>query len=451
MGDPGWYFRDRGQIRGPFARDQLVQMYRRGQLGRFHEISQDRVGWVKASTLLEPSSSTTIVSSGPELRTSAVARTLLTSTPFDSRESSGEAAPWPLTVDEAAIAGDRPRSKSSRRIRLFAILAIPCVLLAAGLTVVAFLSFLDSKNSIKLPSARTARSQTIQSSTDQAGTAEAVGFVVVGFEYEKPDGTHGEDWISSGSCFAITKDGYLLTNRHVVEFAARLRRIKKDEDRVIQYARHLIDRDPKIKADLKPQVAKKVAEKWDFSSFEPKIWVFFTKKTKLEAQIVHICDENEFDMAILKVDRSKGGHGSDAYFRLASEEQKVKMGNRVASLGFPAAERDTNSLQEKLEEANRKALGSKIETIFNENDFTLSYYEGLVSRVYQDGHCGWISHSATVSHGNSGGPLVSVEGLVVGINTLADPANGIFKAISVSQLRELVESKVVDGFVFSDR
>ena len=53
MSDATWYMRDRGQKRGPFSQEKLLVMYRRGQLSRFHEISQDGKSWVKAATLLE--------------------------------------------------------------------------------------------------------------------------------------------------------------------------------------------------------------------------------------------------------------------------------------------------------------------------------------------------------------------------------------------------------------
>ncbi|MDR3632273.1 MAG: GYF domain-containing protein [Isosphaeraceae bacterium] len=46
-----WYVRDRNRVTGPFDRDQLDAMRRRGQLARFHQVSQDRQRWVSATTL----------------------------------------------------------------------------------------------------------------------------------------------------------------------------------------------------------------------------------------------------------------------------------------------------------------------------------------------------------------------------------------------------------------
>lgn len=46
-----WYVRDRNRVTGPFNLDQLDAMRRRGQLARFHQISQDQQTWLSATTL----------------------------------------------------------------------------------------------------------------------------------------------------------------------------------------------------------------------------------------------------------------------------------------------------------------------------------------------------------------------------------------------------------------
>lgn len=49
--DERWYVRARGFITGPFSLAQLDSLRRRGVLARFHEVSNDRVTWMKASSL----------------------------------------------------------------------------------------------------------------------------------------------------------------------------------------------------------------------------------------------------------------------------------------------------------------------------------------------------------------------------------------------------------------
>jgi hypothetical protein len=51
--DPSWYVRIRGKVLGPFTRDQLESMRDRGQIARFHEVSQDRRTWASAASLSE--------------------------------------------------------------------------------------------------------------------------------------------------------------------------------------------------------------------------------------------------------------------------------------------------------------------------------------------------------------------------------------------------------------
>ncbi|HEV3166095.1 MAG TPA: DUF4339 domain-containing protein [Isosphaeraceae bacterium] len=51
MEDERWYVRSRGLITGPFSLAQLDSLRKRGVLARFHEVSNDRANWSKASTL----------------------------------------------------------------------------------------------------------------------------------------------------------------------------------------------------------------------------------------------------------------------------------------------------------------------------------------------------------------------------------------------------------------
>lgn len=51
MSSNGWYVRDRNRVTGPFDREQLEALRRRGQLARFHQVSRDRQSWVSATTL----------------------------------------------------------------------------------------------------------------------------------------------------------------------------------------------------------------------------------------------------------------------------------------------------------------------------------------------------------------------------------------------------------------
>lgn len=49
----GWYVRSKGRILGPFSWAQLESLRDRGQLARFHEVSQDRQAWMAAAGLFQ--------------------------------------------------------------------------------------------------------------------------------------------------------------------------------------------------------------------------------------------------------------------------------------------------------------------------------------------------------------------------------------------------------------
>ncbi|QEH31541.1 hypothetical protein OJF2_00060 [Aquisphaera giovannonii] len=48
-----WYVRNRGKVLGPFGWFELEAMRDRGQLARFHEISQDRRTWISAASFAD--------------------------------------------------------------------------------------------------------------------------------------------------------------------------------------------------------------------------------------------------------------------------------------------------------------------------------------------------------------------------------------------------------------
>lgn len=51
----------------------------------------------------------------------------------------------------------------------------------------------------------------------------------------------------------------------------------------------------------------------------------------------------------------------------------------------------------------------------------------------------WIQHTARLSPGNSGGPLLRADGTVIGINSWVDQGTGFGYAVHVEQLRRLLE------------
>jgi S1-C subfamily serine protease len=453
MSEVSWFVRDKERVRGPFSQEQLMKLHQRGQLARFHDISTDRKNWVKAATLLDP------IAREPHPADPQ---------PSPSRPSPSQEVPtaqattpeqWPQ-APEVTLAGDRPRAKTPRSRWAIAV-AAPCVLISIGLM---FLALRDAKS--VLPTSF-AEGSAIQSLEDDDKVAGAVGLVVVGIEQRMPDGTHGDIPISTGTCFVVSEDGTLVTNRHVVEFHDQMSNAQDIDQRKLVYVKKLLENDQTVERGLEKVPADKRGERREeimktlsaglkYSKFDPKIWVFLMGKNnrpdKYVAEVEYLCDKTEFDIAILKIKRAAGDTGRFPAFRISENEKAPKKGDTVVALGFPGVTRDAVSVEEGAEERLRKARASRVESLFKDRDFLYVRTEGKVTQIFSDkaSGCRWIQHNADITHGNSGGPLVAPQGLVVGVNTRGDNDGATYRAISAPQLKGILE-KYASGASFSTR
>ncbi len=451
MSEPTWYVRSKGQKRGPFTREKLLAMYRQGQIGTFHEVSEDGLTWSKAATL--------VVEATPEPAVLTLAEEP-SRAPYDSQTpiSSETSGPWPNTVDPDGdrLAGDR-RARKGAQTRRVALLAIPLLL---GSILLTGLTYLIKRGGFDLwPFAGGTKAILALDNADDVGSA--VGFVIVGFEYTLPDGSERVSSLGTGSCAAVTADGFLLTNRHVVEFYDRLHRIERIErvDRVeraagLEQIKEAIIRE--LASSLPPERREEFAKQFRgdlmaFKTLVPRLWVI-TKgeggriETKV-ARIVKMCEENEFDFAILKIERTPG-----PYFRISGDEKPQERSKKVEALGFPGTTQKLMTDEEKLLKQMRQKNASRIEKMFNESDFSYVQTPGAVTKPHDETKGGrrWIQHNAPITHGNSGGPLVDSRGVILGLNTLGLQDGSTFRALAVSQLRPLIEEFVKDAEFVDD-
>lgn len=249
--------------------------------------------------------------------------------------------------------------------------------------------------------------KTITNIKQEKELGEAIGFVVCGDRVIGPDGKLKENPIETGSCFAVSEDGYLLTNKHVVETTHNN-----------QQAKHVLDNLREKKGlDVKPTV-----------------WVFFGKD-KFIAEIIYISDD--FDLAILKVARKQS-----PFFELSISDQPTRS-TRVYACGFPGASRISLSEKERLSQMvyEKLSTGKKVEEKFKPRDFEFGMTSGTVSKVAVEDAMKtmtkWIQHDASINPGNSGGPLLEEDGKVIGINTLEiKGAAGTFYSLALPQLRK---------------
>ena len=255
---------------------------------------------------------------------------------------------------------------------------------------------------------------TIEGADAERRLGECVGLVVTGIRATLEDGSIVEQAYGTGTCFVIDDEGHALTNRHVIETVQKSMRAKLLRE--------------KIQRELLMEI-------------EPKIWVFFD--AKLYAAHIVATSEN-FDMAILKIDRKFKTHLA------LSATDVLPRGERVAALGFPGIDRNAISEDELVQRLkNEVQRKDSIRATFEPRDFQYSRTDGTASKVSTE-HAGrvLIQHTARINHGNSGGPLLTLDGIVHGINTLVITGGKeqveapLFYAISVGQLKEEISQHV---------
>jgi serine protease Do len=108
-----------------------------------------------------------------------------------------------------------------------------------------------------------------------------------------------------------------------------------------------------------------------------------------------------------------------------------------------------------LGDSDRVEIGDWVLAIGSPYGLSHSVSAGIVSALGRDIHSGaydsFIQTDAAINRGNSGGPLFSVRGEVVGINTAilssSGGSNGIGFAIPINQVRDVLEDLKVRGEV----
>ncbi|MEZ6065980.1 MAG: GYF domain-containing protein [Planctomycetaceae bacterium] len=223
----------------------------------------------------------------------------------------------------------------------------------------------------------------------------------------------------TGTCFLVTDDGYAITNRHVVEDVHRF-----------QQARKLLS---------------EITSTEDFESVEPGVWVFLDGQ-QYDVEIVYV--SQDYDMSVLKL----VGVRDSPHFDLAAkvDEEHLPKGAKVYVLGFPGAATIALNEDEQITRAVQSKVAQLIEGKFADDDFEYSQHDGSISRITKREKVGIVvQHNADLNPGNSGGPLVTGNGLVYAVNTAtASTASGIHFSLAIDQLKDEINRAIESPLVW---
>jgi len=149
------------------------------------------------------------------------------------------------------------------------------------------------------------------------------------------------------------------------------------------------------------------------------IYIWRSKDDLIKTTIYQPLEES--DIALLRIDPQHLQHGFQT-MELASRDM-VKVGDTVYAIGFPAAADDVLT------------------------DFTSAYPEdstvtrGVISKFSTYQGAAFHQMDATVSWGNSGGPLVNEFGQVIGVVSRGAVLEGIYGAVQIDYLTDILDNR----------
>ncbi len=224
----------------------------------------------------------------------------------------------------------------------------------------------------------------------------------------------------SGSGFFISADGYIVTNRHVIDSSdaiekngAQLARMKKDLD----MRRNVIDLETR---QLEENEAQLTRSKGEMAEDEYRRWrryIVQTRESLRQREAVYA------EMLAQYEDRH------DQY-RAQRFEDLAQEGFEVVLADQSRLQADKIAVSKTLDLALLKVSGYKTPVIPRGGGSRLAHGQPLfaignslnmghtvTSGVFSGYRNGLIQTNAQINPGNSGGPLVTDEGRIVGVNT----------------------------------
>jgi S1-C subfamily serine protease len=207
--------------------------------------------------------------------------------------------------------------------------------------------------------------------------------------------------IINGTGFFITTDGYLITAFHVVKYITN--------EQKNQYA--LYSFTSFLSKYLVPGYFTKselhtIIQEYVHIVKNSKVVITLKSQNKEEYVATLIDKNDDLDLALLKTETNK-----DNKSIIINSTTDLKISDSVITIGYP--------LQFILDQFLK--------------DFKATITDGMVSAIRDDK---WdIQHTAAINSGNSGGPLLTKNGDLIGINLgKVQNADGMYFAISCGKL-----------------
>lgn len=203
-----------------------------------------------------------------------------------------------------------------------------------------------------------------------------------------------------GSAFIVSKKGYLLTNHHVIGDLAKEQRQEMIYFKFISEIMNNVPPGFFTQKELRTIVDDFYHILLD-SDFKL-VCRFYDNSISLSEVLV---SDSGSDISLLKTDIPKGA----PVLRMGSSKN-ITPGQEISAIGFP--------------------LQNLMENFLTECKATFT--TGVISAL-RDEKWG-IQHTSSINPGNSGGPLLSRDGMVVGINVgMVTNANNLYFAIPIDR------------------
>ena len=252
----------------------------------------------------------------------------------------------------------------------------------------------------------------------------------------------------SGSGFFISTDGYIVTNRHVIDSSdvieqkgAQLARIKRD----LEMRRNVIDLELR---QLKENEANLARSKDGMAEDEYRRWRRYIEQTRESLR------QRE---AVYAEKRAQYEDRHDQY-RAQRFEELAQEGFEVVLADKTRLPADKIAVSETLDLALLKVSGYKTPVIPQGGRSRLAHGQPLfaignslnmghtvTSGVFSGYRNGLIQTNAQINPGNSGGPLVTANGQIVGVNTrkiVHQSVEGVGFAIPIENVYQAFSSYV---------